>query len=115
MPAARVCPHSVVTGPLFGTRGVRCIRPPVLRRTDSRRIPGTFTGPTMLEQRLDRLADDWVFWHDFWPEAPDYLPVRADQELLEVPAHVARLARVIGKRAEYCVERVLGRVLHIQP
>src|SRR5580692_12270306 len=35
VPAARVCAHRVVTGPLLGTRGVRWIRPPVLRLTDS--------------------------------------------------------------------------------
>ena len=35
VPAANVWPHRVVTGPLRGTRGVRWIRPPVIRLTDS--------------------------------------------------------------------------------
>jgi hypothetical protein len=33
-----------VTGPLFGTRGVRWIRPPVLRLTDSSFSCWTLTG-----------------------------------------------------------------------
>src|SRR6266567_949305 len=36
-PASRVWPQRVVTGPVRGTLGVRWIRPPDLRRTDSRR------------------------------------------------------------------------------
>src|SRR5690242_5894722 len=36
-PASRVWPQRVVTGPVRGTFGVRWIRPPDLRRTDSRR------------------------------------------------------------------------------
>src|SRR5437870_985164 len=36
-PSSRVWPQSVVTGPPRGTLGVRWIRPPVFRRTDSRR------------------------------------------------------------------------------
>src|ERR1700716_3716519 len=35
VPGASVWPHKVVTGPLLGTFGVRWMRPPVFRLTDS--------------------------------------------------------------------------------
>src|SRR5579872_1672116 len=43
VPSPRTWPHSVVTGPELGTRGVRWIRPPDFRRTDASAIRGMLT------------------------------------------------------------------------
>src|SRR5256886_3618376 len=60
-----------------------------------------------LEERLDRLDDSRIFWDDLRTKAPCDASIAPDEELLEIPTHVAGLTGVVGGLAENGVQGVL--------
>src|SRR6266566_3811956 len=60
-----------------------------------------------LEERLDRVDDSRIFWDDLRTKAPCDASIAPDEELLEIPTHVAGLTGVVGGLAENGVQGVL--------
>src|ERR1700737_3133646 len=67
-----------------------------------------------LEQRLDSFDEPRVFRDHLGTETADRDAIFADEELLEVPTHVACLSRIVWNRREDRVQRVLVAALDVE-
>src|SRR5512132_1924456 len=74
---------------------------------------GTSHWPS-LEQALQRFDEPRVFRRDLGSKTANRVTLVIDQEFLEVPRHVPRLARIVRNLGEDCVQGMLIGSPHVE-